>query len=113
NDAGFNRVAYDHYDRDVARCRFRRQRGWDVERYDNVNLESNEFGCEFREPVQLSFRGAKFECDIVPLRVTEFTHSLTKFFGERFRVRRSDIKDTDTRQFGLLCARCERPSRHR
>src|SRR5262245_55895006 len=109
NDAGFDWVAHDYEDWDISRCLLRRQRGRDVERHDNIYFEPNEFSCEVRKPIQLSLRGPKLECDILPLRITKCTQSVPQLTCERFCVRRSDVEDANARHFGLLRTRCKRP----
>jgi hypothetical protein len=68
----FDWVANDYNDRDILCCLLCRQRGRHIQRYDNINLEPNEFNREFRKPIQLPFGGAKFECNVATVHVAKF-----------------------------------------
>jgi hypothetical protein len=92
HDPGFDRIARDDDDRDLA-CRFLRCQGaGDVERHDHVDLEPDELGREPRKPIQLSLRGAKLEGNVLPLHVAELTRSFAEFLLERIRVRDSYVE---------------------
>src|SRR5262249_31751897 len=87
----------------------RRQRRRGVHCHDHINLEPDKLGRELRKPIQLSFRGAKLERDVLALHVAEFTQSFAKIGLERLLVRGSDIERAYTCEFGLLSPRRERP----
>ena len=60
----------------------RRQGARDVERYDHIDLEPHQFGSKLRESIQSSFGGAELICNILPLYIAKFTHSVLEFLFE-------------------------------
>ena len=81
----------------------------DVERHDHVDLEPDQLGRELRKSIQLSFRGAKLECNVLPFHIAKFTQSFPKLLLERLRVCGSDVERAYSSHLGLLRARRERP----
>jgi len=73
------------------------------------NLKPDKLGRELRKSIQLSFRGAKLECDVLPLYVAEFTQSFPELVLERLRVSGSYVECAYSRHLGLLPARREGP----
>jgi hypothetical protein len=109
NDAGFYGVGRDGYDRDIPCCLLCRQRARHVERHDQIDFEPDKFGREFRKLISLSFGGAKLECEILALDISEFTQSFPKVCLEGIRVRVSQVKGAYSSNFRLLPEHGQRP----
>ena len=92
NYPGLDWVARKYYDRDISCSLLRRQRAGDVQRHDDIDLESDKLGREPRKLIQLSFRRAKLEANVLPLYVANFAHSFAEFLLERIRIRDSYVK---------------------
>src|SRR5262249_47382744 len=75
-------VGCDYHDGYFACCLLRRQGARDVERYDHIDLEPHQFGSKLGESIHPSFGGAELVCNILPLHITKFTHSLLEFLFE-------------------------------
>ena len=89
NYAGFDRVARDYDDWNFSCCLLRRQRAGDVERHDHIDLKPDQLGRKLGKSIQLSFRGAKLECNVLPFHIAKFTQSFPEFLFEQLRVRES------------------------
>src|SRR5262249_30248438 len=98
-----------YHDRDILGCLLCRQRAGHIQRHDHIDLEPDKLGRELWKSIQLSFRGAKLECDVLPLYVAEFTQSFPELVLERLRVSGSYVECAYSRHLGLLPARRERP----
>ena len=99
DDAGFDRIADDYYDRNVLCCRLCSERRRDVKRHDDINLEPNEFGREIRKSIQFPFRRAKLKRNVLPFRVTKLIQAFPKICLKRLLVGGSDLEDANSRYF--------------
>src|SRR6266542_1851341 len=109
NYAGFDRVGRDYDNRNFSCCLLCRQRTGDIERHNHIDLKSDQFGSKFGKSIQLSFPGAKLECNVLPFNMAKFTQSFPEFLFERLRVREAYVEHTYSSHLGLLPARRNRP----
>ena len=65
-------------------------------------MEVDQFGRKLGKSIQLSFRGAKLECNVLPLHIAKFTQSFPEFVLERFRVREPYVECAYSSDLGLL-----------
>src|SRR5262249_43813286 len=105
------RVARQYHNRDFSCGLLRRERTRGVERNDEINLEPDKFGRKLRKSIQLAFRGAKFECNVLPLDIAKFTQSLPKFLLEGLRAREAYVGRAYSGHLSRWCARGEWPRR--
>jgi hypothetical protein len=53
-------------------------------RYDeHINLQPHQFGCDIRQPIQLTFRKSPLDDEIASLHVAKFPQALLQGFGGR------------------------------
>ncbi len=111
DDSARERIAHRHEDnRNRLRGMLGRQRGLRRERYDNVDLKAHEVGRQFGQLIELAFRPAKLEGDVLALDVAEVLQALTH--GLECRRRIWPQHPNARNFFALLRARGARP-RHR
>src|SRR5262249_50985334 len=78
--------------------------------YNDFDIEVNQLGCEFREPLKPILRIAPLNGDVLPLYPSQLPQCVDKNCAVRSENRRSGTKQTDCMRLpGLLCARRERP----
>src|SRR5262249_39831295 len=96
--------------RDVGRRLFPRQRGGREPGDDDIDLETDELGGQFRKPVEASLCRAKLEANVLSFDIAQLAQSLPELPPELCRIGIADDECANDRELrGLLRARGERP----
>src|SRR5262245_51171794 len=98
-----------HHDRDFPRRLLCRHSGGREPSDDDIDLETNQLSCQFRNPVDLSFRRPKLKSNVLPLNIPQIVQSLPKLPPKLLRIDIANDQCADGRHLRLLCARRERP----
>jgi hypothetical protein len=109
DDAGFDWFARQYYGWNIQGRLLRCQGARNIERHDDIDLESDQFGREIGKPIQFAFRRTKLEDNVASLNIALFTHPLPKFALEGFLVGDPDIERSDAGDLRLLRPRHDRP----
>src|SRR5262249_27857865 len=78
-------------------------------RHDHIDLEPNQFGCQFRKAAHLSFVRSELEANVLPFAITKIPQILPKQLPEFLPAERGTNQNANGWHPGLLRARSHPP----
>src|SRR4029077_1702448 len=95
--------------RNFARRPLRRKRTWRVDRYDDVDLESNQLRGKSGKSLKLLFCRTELEEKILAFNITRFAQCFAQLRPQGLHIGISYEEAANSIDLRLLCPRRERP----